>query len=76
MLLQKYKNFYNNILFYTWKSLVSNKNAYDELNRLITASGKAKSASSRATVIWRALNITIFGGSFSVSSNYFMCLSE
>ena len=45
MLLQKYKNFYNNILFYTWKSLVSNKNAYDELNRLITASGKAKSAS-------------------------------
>ena len=26
MLLQKHKNFYNNILFYTWKSLVSNKN--------------------------------------------------
>ena len=24
MLLQKYKNFYNNILFYTWNSLVSN----------------------------------------------------
>ena len=26
MLLQKYKNFYNNMLFYTWNSLVSNRN--------------------------------------------------
>ena len=26
MLLQKYKNFYNNILFYTLNSLVSNRN--------------------------------------------------